>query len=105
MATKATADGQIDFETKEIEDQDVADQIAEACATIVKTRKAVSSNAKAKRDRKDLLGVESMEVPTKVMVSSEKHGNWVLEMNPQHRDGHEVSGGTSMRIKATAQDG
>ena len=102
MTTQAQ-EGQLAANVQEIEDVEVAEKLAEACANIEFNRTAASEFAKSKRIRKDLLGVESLEEPAQILVRSPQHGDWLINLKPGKREGHTVDDGTTVRISAEKQ--
>lgn len=74
--------GQLTFETKEIEDDDLERQIYDCLQTMEQTAPAHRSYGSAERQYKKLLGLDKSDGPTSYMISGPE-GHWVLRFNPK----------------------
>jgi hypothetical protein len=91
-------EGQISFEGKVLNDDDLELKVYGHLKTMQLHADAKRSYDKAVREYKKLLGLESLEEPTEILIHGPE-GHFVLHFDPQPTDGHSVDAGT--RVNST----
>ena len=98
--TTVAKEGQLDFETRDLGDDNLEEAIAGHLKALLENKSAAKAHNKAKNKLKELLPMDSITKPTRIKVLGGDLGNYLVTVMPQDRaERNAVSAGVSKRIK------